>query len=48
LILRGVSDMVSELGGESYGNINKYHDGARLVMTELIHQLPDWLMSIQD
>jgi adenosylhomocysteine nucleosidase len=48
LILRGVTDLVSEQGGESYGNIAIYHSGTRQVMTQLLHQLPDWLAAIQD
>jgi adenosylhomocysteine nucleosidase len=36
LILRGVSDIVSEHGGEAYGNIAVYIEGASLVMQKLI------------
>jgi adenosylhomocysteine nucleosidase len=44
LILRGVSDLVSSTtGGEAYGNPQVFEDGTRVVMTELIKQLPHWL-----
>lgn len=36
LILRGVSDIVSENGGEAYGNMEVYRQGTRLVMEKLI------------
>jgi adenosylhomocysteine nucleosidase len=43
LILRGVSDMVSEKGGEAYGNIEIFNQRARDVMKTLFDQLPGWL-----
>jgi adenosylhomocysteine nucleosidase len=43
LILRGVSDMVSEDGGEAYNNIEVFNERAREIMEKLIKQLPDWL-----
>lgn len=43
LILRGVSDLVSEDGGEAYGNLGVFHDGTRLVMQSLLAALPGWL-----
>ncbi len=43
LILRGVSDLVGEEGGEAYGNAGIFEEGTRRVMTTLIGQLPFWL-----
>jgi adenosylhomocysteine nucleosidase len=43
LILRGVSDLVGEGGGEAYGNEAVFEAGTRQVMTKLIGQLPMWL-----
>ncbi len=42
LILRGVSDLVGEEGGEAYGNAAVFEEGTRQVM-KLIGQLPFWL-----
>jgi len=39
LILRGVSDIVSRHGGEAYGDVEKFHDGAAAVMAKLIRML---------
>jgi len=47
LILRGVSDLVSEEGGEAYNNIEMFNERARGVMQQLIEQLPDWLNSVK-
>jgi adenosylhomocysteine nucleosidase len=47
LILRGVSDMVSEEGGEAYNNIEIFNQRARDVMKQLFDQLPDWLDAIR-
>jgi adenosylhomocysteine nucleosidase len=47
LILRGVSDMVSEEGGEAYNNIEMFNERARGVMQQLIEQLPDWLNAVK-
>ena len=47
LILRGVSDMVSEDGGEAYNNIEIFNERAREIMEKLIKQLPDWLNSVK-
>src|SRR5688500_15547392 len=47
LILRGVSDMVSEDGGEAYNNIEVFNERARKIMEKLIKQLPDWLNAIR-
>lgn len=47
LILRGVSDMVSEDGGEAYDNIEIFNQRAAEIMKKLIEQLPDWLSAVQ-
>lgn len=47
LILRGVSDMVSENGGEAYNNIEVFNERAAEIMKKLIHQLPDWLQAVR-
>ena len=47
LILRGVSDMVSEAGGEAYNNIEVFNERARGVMEQLIEQLPEWLNAVK-
>jgi adenosylhomocysteine nucleosidase len=44
LILRGVTDLVSEEGGEAYaGNVSLWHSATDQVMRSLIEQLPLWL-----
>ena len=43
LILRGVSDLVSEEGGEAYQAMQVFQDGARRVMQGLLSALPAWL-----
>jgi adenosylhomocysteine nucleosidase len=47
LILRGVSDMVSEAGGEAYNNIEMFNERARGIMQQLVEQLPDWLNAVK-
>lgn len=47
LILRGVSDMVSEQGGEAYNNIEIFNQRAREIMRVLFEQLPDWLNAVR-
>lgn len=47
LILRGVSDMVSEDGGEAYNNIEVFNERAAEIMKKLIWQLPDWLDAVK-
>ncbi len=44
LILRGVSDLVAENGGEAYGSPEVFHNGTRKVMSKLLAALPDWLV----
>ena len=43
LILRGVTDLVGEDGGEAYGNIELFRERTKTVMRELFRQLPGWL-----
>jgi adenosylhomocysteine nucleosidase len=44
LILRGVTDLVSEDGGDAYtGNVS-YYKNTELVMHQLISSLPQWLL----
>ncbi len=44
LILRGVTDLVDETGGEAYGNPELFEAGSRSVMANLVDQLPAWLV----
>jgi adenosylhomocysteine nucleosidase len=46
LILRGVSDMVNEQGGEAYGDIEIFNQRAKDIMKQLFDQLPDWLNAV--
>lgn len=45
LILRGVTDLVGETGGEAYGQIDVFHEQSRQIMTRLVEELPGWLRS---
>lgn len=47
LILRGVSDIVSEEGGEAYNNIEVFNERAKGIMKRLIEQIPDWLNAVR-
>ena len=47
LILRGVSDMVSEAGGEAYNNIELFNERTKGIMRQLIEQFPEWLNSVR-
>ena len=47
LILRGVSDMVSEQGGEAYNNIEIFNQRAKEIMKGLFEQLPGWLNAVR-
>lgn len=47
LILRMVSDLVSEQGGEAYGDIEIFNERAKGIMRKLFEQLPDWLSAVQ-
>ena len=43
LILRGVTDLVGPEGGEAYGNLGLFEEGARRVMNRLLDDLPWWI-----
>ena len=47
LILRVVSDLVSEGGGEAYDNITLYKERTKVIMRRLMEQLPGWLEVIE-
>jgi adenosylhomocysteine nucleosidase len=47
LILRAVSDIVSEQGGEAYDNIEVFKERAKEIMSQLIGQLPEWLNAVR-
>ena len=46
LILRAVSDLVREEGGEEYDNIEFFNQRAREIMRQLFAQLPGWLDAV--
>lgn len=46
LILRGVSDVVSDTHGEAYGNYTFFVENATGIMQQLITSLPEWLAII--
>ena len=43
LVLRMVSDLVSERGGEAYDDIRIFNERAKVIMRRLFEQLPEWL-----
>lgn len=45
LILRGVSDLVSESGGEAYGDNDFFDKSAMMIMDQLIKSLPKWIQA---
>ena len=47
LILRGVSDLVSETGGEAYDNLPLYEERTKVIMRKLFDQLPGWLNCVE-
>ncbi len=47
LILRSVSDMVGEGGGEAYNNIEIFNQRAKEIMKQLFEQLPGWLSAVK-
>ena len=47
LILRGVSDLVSEEGGEAYEDMNVFIQNTHSIMAELWHHLPAWLHKLE-
>ncbi|MBY0502629.1 MAG: 5'-methylthioadenosine/S-adenosylhomocysteine nucleosidase [Bryobacteraceae bacterium] len=44
--LRGVSDLVSEAGGEAYGGTGVFESGTARVMHGLLEQLPAWIRAV--
>jgi adenosylhomocysteine nucleosidase len=46
LILRAVSDLVSEQGGEAYDNIALFKERTKGIMRRLIEQLPGWVEGV--
>lgn len=47
LILRVVSDIVSENAGEVYGDYESYKDRTKEIMQRLVTQLPGWLNAVK-
>jgi len=47
LILRAISDLVSEQGGEAYNNIELFKERTKGIMRRLIAQLPGWINAIE-
>lgn len=47
LILRVVSDLVNETGGEAYDNIALFKERTKGIMRRLIEQLPGWVGEIR-
>lgn len=47
LILRAVSDLVSEEGGEAYDNIALFKERTKGIMRRLIEQLPGWTAEVR-
>jgi len=45
LILRGVTDLVSDRNGEAYGQVDLFHRASREVMHRLLAALPAWLQA---
>ena len=49
LILRGVTDLVGEQGGEAYeGNVSYYYQNTKTIMTKLLETLPQWLVKYRE
>ena len=47
LILRVVTDLVGDKGGEAYGNIGLFHDRTKTEMKKLFEMFPAWLEQIE-
>ena len=47
LILRGVSDIVSDQGSAAYHNLEVFNQRAIEIMKKLLNQLPGWLQAVQ-
>ena len=43
LILRGVSDLVGESGGEAYDDVLIFEENTHLIMRKLVDSLPEWI-----
>jgi adenosylhomocysteine nucleosidase len=43
LILRGVSDLVGDDGGEAYGKVEVFVEGTRGIFKQLLDHLPEWI-----
>ena len=43
LILRGVSDLVSESGGEAYEDVDMFEESAKSIMVKLVMSLQQWI-----
>jgi adenosylhomocysteine nucleosidase len=48
LILRGVTDLVSEQGSVAYNNIKIFEDEAEKIMMTLLTALPNWIKQCSD
>ncbi len=49
LILRGVTDLVSENSGEAYnGNVSNYYENTEHIMNKLVESLPLWLLKYSE
>lgn len=44
LILRGVSDLVGENGGEAYESPKVFEENTRIILGKLVESLPQWIM----
>jgi adenosylhomocysteine nucleosidase len=47
LILRAVSDLVNEQGGEAYDNIALFKERTKVIMCRLLEQLPGWVDQVR-
>ena len=47
LILRGVSDLVGQSGGEAYEDFEVFVEGAKRVIVPLLDSLPQWIVCAQ-
>ena len=47
LILRGVTDLVSEQSGEAYGNFSLFAERAETMMRQLMESLPGWVARVK-
>ncbi len=47
LILRGVTDLVSEQSGEAYGNFGLFVERAEAMMRRLVEGLPGWVAQVR-